>query len=439
MAGQVFQGVEGFLGHSSTAGSAGFLKNWKEDGQLDVVLHPRGQIAALWSHRWHRVVRDKESGKERLTMMRFNSMESERTLTRQHFRGEDGSREYPPEVCPFSKTLEWVREAVENGDIDWTDEIFEFKSDGDDITIQAGGFTGLFQKNDLDDEQLGELKKAKVRRDEAYKQNCTARLNYVFCVVQYEVPEDGCVIAMEGKALGQKMQKAIRDERAKWEGTKTPEKGDPFKKPFVFRWKYDSEEKFDRAYDVIAMPNESLEITAELQAVFDEEPPSIEKLVEQSNVALLRQSFEEHWVHEVVPPWDDIFGDAEERVKGTPAGELPEDFNHGAADRSRVDTSGKKPSVVGMKTKKQVEREEKQEAPPPPPADEEEFECDNCQAPMKATELTCKKCGTEYDSSGNIVKKPEPAKEEPKRRSRSESKSNAAEGEVEAERPKRRR
>ncbi len=429
MAGQVFQGAESFLGHSASSSSGGFLKNWKEEGEIDVVLHPRGQIAALWAHRWHRVGKDKDE-KPKIFPMRFNSMEAESTLKRQHFRLGDGSREYPPTVCPFSLLLEWVREAIEEGDIDWTDEIFKFETPKEDVVIHAGGFTGLFQKRDLKDEQYEELKKAKINRKEAFKENGGCKMNYCFVVIQYNLPEEGAMIAMEGKALGQKMQKAMRDEQRKWEKTKTPSKGDPFKEPFVFRWSHDENKDFDDAYDVIVMPVESMPIGDELGAVFDDDPPTLDKILEPSNVVLLRESFEAHWVHQLVPPWNELFAVAMERVKGTKAGERPSeeragsgDFNYGANDQS---------SKAEPKTSAKSE-----------PVDDE-VECDVCHKGMSESVFTCPHCGTEYDSATGkqIEKKPEPPKEEPKRRSRSAAKSDAAADkpkEVDAEAPKRRR
>lgn len=448
MAGQIFQGVENFLGHSTSAGSAGFLKNWKDDGQINIVLHPRGKIAIIWAHRWFRIAKEKDTEKTRLFPMRFNSMEKEAILKRQHFRNDDGTREFPPEVCPFSLLLEWVREQIEEDRINWIDEIFRIESDKEDVDIRAGGFTGLFQSKKLTDDQLAELKKAKIKVGEAFKENGGAKANYVFCVVQYNEPDDGCLIAMEGKALGLKMQKAIHDEQTKWKSSKTPEKGNPFVNPFVFQWKYDDDKNFDDAYDVVAIPTDSMPITAELQLVFDDEPPDLKPIVDPSNVAILRASFEEHWCHEVVPPWDEIFTAAEERVKGTPAAELPEDFKYGgnadskrntdAPDRSRVDTSGKAPTMVGgVKTKIAQEKEVAAQAEP--------IACDVCHKEMAETEFTCPHCGAKYDpQTGMLLPKEEPPKEEPKEepkrtRSRSETKSEAAVGsaEVEAEAPKR--
>ncbi len=436
MAGQVLQGAEGFLGHSDSVSGAGYLKKWKDDGEVDVVLHPQAPIVAAWFHQWHQIIEvtDKKTGakKERIIPLRFNSMEAEKTLLKQYFREDDGSRSYPPQICPFSLVLEWVREAVEDRRISWVDPVFVFETKTEKLVIHAGGFTGLFQKNDLDDDLLEELKEAEIKRKEAYKENSVCSLKYVFGVIQYDAPEEGCVIAEEPKALGQKMKRAIRDEIDKWRKI-DPVKGDPFKTPYVFRWKYDQEEPFDRAYSVVPQPHETMPITPEIQSALDDEPADLSAYTEPSNVALLKSSFMRHWVHEVVPPWDELFARALEKVKGSGKEELPEEFNYGANEKGSKAESKKrepKPEKKAESTPKPEKKEEK--APALPPESDEVFGCDRCQQPMKATEFTCKGCGAEYDPKTGLIL-PEKPKEEVKPRSRSQAKS-----ESEAESPRRR-
>lgn len=433
-AGQIFGGVEGFLGHSTSVSSGAYLKNWKEDDQIDVVLHPGGSIAASWRHRWFRIYEDKE-GKSAIGSLFFNSMEPEKVLLKQHFRNDDGSREFPPTVCPFSLLLEWVREQVDNNVIGWTDEIFFYESKKEDVSILAGGFTGLFNQKNLTDDQLDELKKAKVNRKEAFKQKGAAALNYIFQVVQYEFPDEGCMVAIEGKALGEKMKSAIRREINRYVGTKTPDAGNPFKHPFVFRWKYDDSESFDDKYDVDVMTNEQMPITPAVQAVLDEEAPSIEKLISPSNVAVLRHNFEDHWVHSVVPPWDEIFAPALDAVKGTGLDKLP------AESDAEVSAGDKKPAQGKRENVEVTQKLDPALKDMPGVSEEEEFACDDCGSPMKASEDTCKKCGAKYDlTTGMKIEKP---KEEPKPAPRSRSaaaasKSDASEKTVEPKSPKRR-
>lgn len=409
MAGQVFQGAESFLGHSTGSSGGSFLEKWKDDGEVEIVLHPRAPIGAVWNHRWFRVGEDKDK-KPKIMMTRFNSMEDSVILRDQHFRYEDGTRKKPPKLCPFSLTLEWVREAIENGDIDWCDEIFRFESKSEDQEILAGGFVGLFKRDGLTDEQLDELKKAKVVLKMAFKQKSLASLDYIFAVVKLDSPDDGCVIARENKTLGKKMQKAIRDETRKWEATQ-PGKGDPFKTPYAFRWSFFEDESFENMYDVVALPTEATPIPDAVLAVLEEDPPDIQEQLEASNVALLRASFEKHWVHRVVPPWDDLFEKAEKFVKGTKAAEAPTDFNHGANVKTE-----KAPAPV-------VKPRASEPKAPEPKVEEFEYECDKCQAGMHADMRECPKCHAKYDDEGNsLPDPPPPAKEEPKRRSRSEAK-----------------
>jgi predicted nucleic acid-binding Zn ribbon protein len=409
MAGRILDGVDEFLQHSASGSGGQFLKDWKKDDRLDVILHPKAGVGVLWSHRWYRVTKNKDD-KTVVWSQRFNSMDKEVILKRQHFRNDDGSREFPPEVCPFGKMLEWVREMIDTDQINWTDDIFEFNSQKDDVVVKAGGFTGLFQSRKLSDDQLEELKDAKVNIKEAYKQNAGAQVNYVFSVLQYENPDEGWLIAMEGKALGKAMQVAIADEQKRWRGSKTPDRGDYKKNPYVFRWEYDDRKDFDDKYSVVAMPTDSLPNTPQIEDLLEEPPPSISNLMGPSNVALLKLSFQQHWVHSVVPPWDDIFAEAEKVVKGTPEAELPEDFD--PANHTKSTSKGK------------TEVSSRREPPPKNEPEVEMVECDECKSPMPITEFTCKKCGTEYDpvTGMKLEKKPEPPKEEaPARRTRSEA------------------
>jgi hypothetical protein len=423
MAGRILDGVGEFLQHSASGAGGQFLKDWKKDDRLDVLLHPKAGVGVLWSHRWYRTVTTKE-GKTAIWSQRFNSMEKEGILRRQHFRNDDGSREFPPEVCPFGKMLEWVREMVDTDKMDWTDEIFRFESQKDDVPVQAGGFTGLFQSRKLSDAQHDELKKAKVNVKEAFKQNAQAQVNYVFSVLQYDRPDEGWMIAMEGKALGKAMQTAIADEQKRWRGSKTPDRGDYKKHPYVFRWEYDDRKEYDDKFSVVAMPTDSLPITPELEDLLEEPPPSIENLMKTSNVALLKLSFQQHWVHDLTPPWDDIFAEAELAVKGTPEAVLPEDADTAAGSAP----SGKSKTEVSSRRE-----------PTPKAAPEVEMvECDDCKSPMPITEFTCRKCGAEYDpvTGMKLKKKPEPAKEEPPaRRSRSEAAKSAKDKPVDADPP----
>lgn len=401
--------LEGFLGHKGSGGGGGsFLKNWhKEDNrdargraQIDVWLHPSAKIVPLWSHNWFTIGKDKDSGDNVLRTYRFNSMEKEAILRNANKRDKDGAREYPPEICPFSKLLEWLYQAVLNEQISWVDEVFSFDEiSGDPFVLHAGGMVGLFNRQDdaLDKEEIAQLRKARINRKEAWKENCKPRLQYIFRVVQNDRPGDGCMIALESQSLGDAVKSTIGD---RIDDQKPGEswKGDPWKNPYAIRWLYSDNEPFSKKYAARAML--SIEKTEEIQQVFDAEPPSIDELTKDSNIFELRQSFEAHWCHEVVPPWDEIFADAEAELEGTEAAEDPASFDYGANVKEDDESDG-------------AEKSEKVEM----------VECEVCKNDMPSNVFTCEHCGTEYDPKTEaIVKRGTWPKEEPKGRRASKGK-----------------
>lgn len=382
--------LDDFLDHSgSTSGGAGFLGNWKEDGRIDIWLHPNGSFAALWSHRWIRLVKDKESEALIVRGWRWKCMEKESILKKQRFRNEDDSREYPPEICPLCLLSEWIREQVNEGKISWTDVLFRFEPEDDDsevVEFHAGGLTGQIQKafkdKSLTKDQRKELRSAGIRGDEIYREAMAARLQYVFTVVKHDDPDDGCVIAVETQTLGDKMKKAIRDRRED-----LGDKGNPLEHPYAFRWLFDDNKEFAAKYDV--KPMTSLELNDDIQAVFDDDAADISELLKAGNVVEMRTSLESAWCgpSKCKPPWDDLFGAAEEAVKGTPAGEAPTDFEYG----SNVD-----------------------DGPDEDEADDEDegYKCDVC-GEVGDDPNKCEKCGAEYDEEGNLTK--DPRKQEKKK------------------------
>ena len=403
-----------WMDHKGSSGGGDYLKKWKEDGEIDVVLHPAAFPAVVWSHSWYSVFVDRETKKEKLRFTRFNSMESEKVLTKQRFRRPDGSREFPPELCPFSLLLEWVRAQIEEGKISWVEPIFDIAAGEDGEIIHAGGFCNLFGRDDLSDDELAELRKAGIRRDEAYTENGAARMQYVLPVIPYDEPALGCVVAIETQALGDKLKKCIRDRRED-----LGEDGDPRNKPVVFRWVFDDKKTFSNKYDVKVMSSlpvsldqlkddaasTLVEKITQLQAALESTPPPINKLTDPSNLVQLRKSFEQYWVCKATPPWDELFARAMAAAKGTPAAQDPADF-----DTKEIEAAGG-----------DDEADPSTPAAGAPAQDGDEVECDKCHKGMPETADTCPHCGAKYvfdKAEGYMVLAPEP-EPAPKPRSRS--------------------
>jgi len=415
-------GIDEFLDHKGAgSGGRGFLGNWKEEGRLDVWLHPAGRFAALWSHRWLRLVKDRESELLILRGWRWKCMEKESILKKQKYREDDDSREFPPVVCPDCLLIEWMRIEVNEGRLAWTDEVFRFTPEDEsqeEVVLHAGGMTGqigeAFKKKTITRDDKVELRRAAIRGDEVYKEEMAARLQYVFTVVKHDEPDEGCVIAIESQTIGDKTKKVIRD-RQEDDGK---EKGNPLKNPYGFRWVYDANKEFSAKYDV--KPMLSLTVSDGIQAAFDEAPPDIADIIAPGNVAEMRLSMESSWCGPkgVTPPWDEIFGPAEEAVKGTPEAEAASDFNYGANEAADDDDQG-----------------DDDQGDAEGDDDDDLYACEVCKK-GSADPNKCEHCGAEYDEDGKLVKDPrEKEKEKPKPRGRSRrqaSKSSKAEDKPEA-------
>lgn len=386
-----------WLGYSTKGGGAEWLSGWKKKGMIDVVYHPGGAQAILWAHKFFHVVTDNETGKDVVRMTRFNSMENVGVLRRARFRSPSKSfhskRDFPPELCPFSLFLEWVREQIQAGTIKWTDEIFKFvPSIADDtVVIHAGGFTGQFGFRNLNEQQQSELRRIGVRQDEAYQESCVVKATYLMCVFDVGQPENKCVIAQEGEELGGKLQKLVRDRME----SMGEDEGNPIIHPKVFRWKYNEGADLGKQYDAIII--EKATIPDSIFAKFDDEPPDLNPITAPSNVPKLRALFEKYWVHAVKPPWNDLFAKAMAAVAGTAAGEA-----QGVEDDAPSDGSGESTSSGASSGA----------------ADDDLVECDACHKGMPSTATVCPNCGQEYvvNAAGQYEMKPkeEPKKEESK-------------------------
>lgn len=403
-----------FLTHSGNASGGGFLANWKEDGAIDVWLHPKGGVAARWAHAWFTIEkrRNKEGAEEdKIVMNRFICHEREAILRKQRFRNDDGTREYPPVVCPYCIALERVRDYIRAGQIAWTAKLFVWELSGlftDKNEILAGGWTGLFQqrKTDLSDAQLAEMRRAGVEQNEAYKQNGGARLDYLMRVVSVSDPSAGCVIAPCADALGKAVQKAIRDRVVATKG-----KYNPNRDPLCLRWLYDENKEFSAKYDIVALTEEVPD--DETQEALDNDPPSLTEQLALGNIQLLRAQMEEHCLFEL--PWDEIFGPA---IRAATAGPKPAPAAQPtkaalpapAAPRGPVvaDVAAPLPPAVAAVP---PPARAAIPAPAPPPAAvqaapaEEPIGCDVCQQPMDPNDLdNCKHCGAVYDSYTGALK-----------------------------------
>lgn len=451
------QSLDDFLNHSTRGGGGGFLSGWKKDGSIVVYLHPQLWSAPYWNHGIPRVAEltDKETKDKRLVVMtdRWGCHESEALLKRQNYREKDGTREYPPEVCPVCKLIEAVREAYLTGKIGWTDPVFKWEGDEGELVLLAGGIDNSFASKDLTREQLRELRAAGVKRDDSWKQNLKAKLNYLFCVVDEAHPEEGVQKTFEAKGLGEKLKKAVKDEIRR-----RKDRGNPVLNPYPFEWTYDETQSFDDKYDVLARSDD--QPSAEILALLQGDPPNVDRDLEPGNCFSLRAELEAHYVGpEGAIDFDAIFAEAERRGLMTPPQETKDDTDEelddeeseSAEDVPRVKAEPAKAAMKPAAAKVSVvqigptsdawKAPEKWRAPanvkgaevhlnPPDEASDEDIAavrakvkaagavavgtmvmCDHCDGTMTTLDPSCPTCGAEYDEAGTMVTRPCAAEE----------------------------
>lgn len=389
--------LDEFLGHKNAErGSGSKILNWKKNTPplIDTWLHTRAPIVALWRHGWPRVAeieRDGEKVKE-VWGGNFNCWEPEETLRRQHRRADDGTRLSPPRICPMCLLIEHVRDEVRAGRIDWLTPIFEFEGDDPKQTIvlsAAGIYNGF--NGELSRQDIADMRKAGVRRDEAWKQNSVAKCSYVFSILNHATPEKGVQVAIETTALGDAVKRVIRDQIDSLGETD----GNPLRNPYAIRWEYrPNEQKFDQKYRALAMPK--LALTPEIEELITSNPPDVSQLIERGNIGALRASMEAH--AKIQLPWDRLFAAAEaESGLSRPMVNVPE----------RVES---KQSPAPAQTRRAQKPAEKTQPDYPPGT--VLIPCDACNADMAETDDTCWKCGAKYelDDAPAATVKPSPAK-----------------------------
>lgn len=307
--------LDQFLGHSSSSrGKAAYLSKWKKNTppQVDVWLHTKALIEPLWRHGLPRLFERTDRQTQEKTIEVWSGdwlcWEEEEVLTKQYMRDNDtGERAYPPVICPLCRLIEFIRMSVETGELNWTTPLFRFIGDDPSkaITINAGGMFNAFNKDGLSDSQIAEMKKAKIFRSEAWRQNMMPKLSYAFSVVDNSAPGKGVQIAIETSLLGDKVKEVIHKAMLEAE-----DEGNPLENPYAIRWIYRPDERqFNQKYNAATMRR--IPLTSEIKTlIVDTAPPDLSKIKARKDPRVLLSQLQSVYVAKFAIPWDEIFGDA---------------------------------------------------------------------------------------------------------------------------------
>ena len=382
-----FNSIDEWLSHRGTDRRGGdYLRNWKEDGHINVWLHTRRLPISLWQHMFPQLVvfDDRDTGETRKAFWgrSANCHEDETVLKKRYKRDRStDEREVPPRACPQCKLAEVVRGMVREGKLKWTDEVFVFKgatNADDNQVIHAGGLYGAFSGK-LSDDDLDDLKEHGISPREAWRENSLVKENAVFCVVDDDNVEDGVQVATQTGLLGEKVRGVINDEIAS-----KGDEGNPVKNPYCIQWVYNDARNIEFNKKYHARRFDRCKLTPEIEQLIRSEPPDLSAMLEPFSRETFRGFAEKYAVVDL--PWDDICAaDEEDEPRRRGPGTAK------AAPKAPESSPKAEPARGGRRRTKP-----KVEVPTIP--------CDECKAPMPEDALKCGKCGAEYEQDDEPAK-----------------------------------
>lgn len=297
--------IDEFLKHRASERYSSYLKNWKDNNppEINVFLHTRRNPIVIWQHPFPRAfVRENKDTKKTERIVyggNYNCRESEDVLKRQYHRKDDGTRKFPPVLCPMCRLVEHVRDLVEEEQMGWLTPIFRFDGDEDSRIVRAGGLFGMFKKDDLSEEEIKEARGVGIKFDEAWQENSYSKCNYIFCVVDVANVQDGVQVATVTNMLGDRVKEVIND-RVKARGG---EAGNPWLNPYCIQWEYlKHEREIQKKYKARPM---DIPLTEPIKALILGDPPDLTSTVAPFNLQTMRAYLEQYCL--VKLDWKYIF------------------------------------------------------------------------------------------------------------------------------------
>lgn len=456
--------LQGWL-KSKAPGSGGggkFLSGWKGKdgkGEIHTWMHTKCLPLTAWRHGFPTIVivEDKKTGVKVAHVWNRNHTchETEDVLDKLYWRETKGdptsARSAPPERCSLCKFAEYLWQqcwiwlslhrwvADKDGEeekvsgrwalnkagkkaeaagkplgIDPCSVVFDFVSEAEaseNTTIHAGGFCGLFGRDELPDDLLKAMAAAKIRAKEAWKENCMVKPKSVMCVVDNDKPEKGVQISEETKELGEK----VKEEIVKvWEGSEI----DIQRKPYCVRWTYDRSKNMGKQYTATAIMK--IKPDPRILTAIRGDAPDLSSITDPFNQQSMRSLFEHHCKLKGVP-WAEIFPTKEQEKKWAEEDEEAEKKTAAESPAEDDDEPGEADD----------EDEDDDDAAPDPDVEtddegEELVACDACKKAHKISAAKCPHCGHDYEVEADPAEKPEPPPPPPAMRSRSDAKKAAS-------------
>lgn len=398
---QEFDTMDGFLGHKPRGGGGNFLKGWKsKPGHIDTWLHTKRLPMALWRHPFpmYVVLKDKQTNEEvkHVFSKKFTCHETEDILSNPWRDKITGERDNPPKRCGMCKFSDWLwmeilawldthtwddekkvwaeKKKGKSKGLDPCTKLFDFESEAkesENVTMYAGGFCNFFGQKDLPADVKKAMAKAKIRGDEAWKQNSNVKCEYVLCIVDNDDVGKGVQIATETQALGEKVKEVIQKI---WKSNELNIQ----KEPYCIQWEYKEKEEFAKKYDATALLK--VKPSSRVLKLIRGEAPDLTELKTPFNQKSMQAIFEKNCLLKSVP-WDEIFP-SDDQIKKWEEEDEAEDAAAASSDLDDDDADD--------------DDDDADDSDADDSGDDEEVKCDECKKPMKLSETECPHCGHKY-------------------------------------------
>lgn len=379
-----------------------FINPWRKTGNITVWLHPKTKYKAFGRHKWFRIVQFTKRNDEEVSYIRFENFNSHEPADFVSFSRERDEntlkRLHRAQLCPMSKMIEWVDDAVLDGRIAPETVVFRF-DDGDPehlVELHAAGLTGLIGLEKFPERLKKQCKKAKVLQREPWNENLNLKSSHVFQVVDDADPSE-VKWAVEPPDLFFTMKDAIKTEKER----SGDDDGDPTKNPYALLWKFDkdkAQKNFGKGNSVIPQPKRKM--SNKIRRLLNgPKRKDQQDVIGPGNCLELRASMEN--AAQIDMPFDEFFAAA--KKAGLMNGSTKPTSNKTASkpkdDDDEEPESDPKPKASSKATSSQAKGKPAKEEPKEEPEDEEpENTCDICHSEVGSSDEECEACGTEFDS-----------------------------------------
>lgn len=354
-------------------------ESWKKEGLLKCVLH-REPPWVRHLHNIRRVEKVEQRGelKRILLWYPFVCSESEDYHRQRRFDGRDAPG---AQMCSSCRLIEHIET---RDDIAGDEVIFKFVAGRETRSIIKDDFLGISEHRD------------------AYKDDFTAKQEYLIPIIEIDDPEAGVVITGEKWSLARSLQKRIKDD-CKIYGV---DNGDPMKKAIGYVFSYDKDAVGAAAYSVSRI--DGFKASPTIQELWAGDCPSADSYVKPGNPHTLLEQLQEACQVDGIP-FAEIFApaiaayDGEEEEEGDPSYVPPRE------EKERVPPVKSKGGIDFRKHMRKVKPKEEPKPEQEVPSQDAPA-CPECGAAWPMALHICPGCGAEAEDDEEGAAPQEPAK-----------------------------